>query len=606
MRDRTHTLKFLVTRLWQFDQCFFFYYFLDIVLRIMTPLYQLFVSVHLISILMKESDLLSFSKQVLGVIGGLIVLEALKTFVLTTIEKHRVSFHIHMFNDVFAERARLDYPLLVGSDAAKLFDNASRCLDHSEEALGGIIANSAEVMIALLSVLIYINVLAQLSSIFLLLLVVMISGLLVIKHFQNKLLKANRPLHVKNNTKFSYLNHTMGDQRVAKDVRLYSMSAWFKDIFDQLWADYERIVRPENKWKRIEGLYVMGMLVIMMGLAYHQSVQEIRAGQMEPSNFLIYASLVTMMASSLTNFINASATFFLQNEKLMALYYYFNQRPVLNHQPHEAIPQEIKTIEFRNVTYTYPNANRPIINNFNLKIHANEKLAIVGENGAGKTTLIKLMLGLLKPDHGEVLINGIDRSKFAIEDYYRLFAPVFQDNYLFTFTIKDTILQGYEEDSLRYHQVFNQSGMAKVVASLPHGDQTAIVREVNSEGMQLSGGQLQKLKLAQALYKKAPILVLDEPTAALDPISESEVYQNYLAFSKGKIALFISHRLASTQFCERIIYLHKGQVAEEGSHKDLMQEKGAYYHMFETQAYYYREKITEPESEELSEQGGLI
>nr|WP_247599304.1 ATP-binding cassette domain-containing protein [Facklamia miroungae] len=270
------------------------------------------------------------------------------------------------------------------------------------------------------------------------------------------------------------------------------------------------------------------------------------------------------------------------------------------------MPQEIKTIEFRNVTYTYPNANYPIINNFNLKINPHEKLAIVGENGAGKTTLIKLMLGLLKPDQGEILINGINRNKFAIEDYYRLFAPVFQDNYLFTFTIRDTILQGYDYDAVHYQEVLDQSGMANVVTNLPQGDQTAIVREVDSEGVHLSGGQLQKLKLAQALYKDAFVLVLDEPTAALDPISESEVYQNYLTFAKGKIALFISHRLASTQFCDRILYLRKGQIEEEGSHESLMQKQGAYYKMFETQAYYYREKIPETENEEHIEQGGLI
>ncbi|SDG51719.1 ATP-binding cassette, subfamily B [Facklamia miroungae] len=606
MKDRIKTLNFLVKRLWQFDKYFYFYYFLDIVLKIVTPLYQLFVSVHLISLLMKENALLSFSKQVLLLIGGLTILEALKAIMLSNLERQREVFRVNMINEVFEERASLDFPLLVGSDAAKLFDNTSRCLDHGEEALSGIISNFAEVMIALLSVLIYVNFLAQLSGIFLLLLVVMISGLLVIKHFQNNLLKANRPLHVINNTKFSYLNTTMGDQRVAKDVRLYSMASWFKEIFDQLWSEYEAIVRPENKWSRIEGLFVVLMLVIMMGLAYHQSVQEIRSGQMEPQNFLIYASLVTMMASSLTNLINTSATFFLQNEKLVAMYHYFNQAPVFSHQNHEAMPQEIKTIEFRNVTYTYPNANYPIINNFNLKINPHEKLAIVGENGAGKTTLIKLMLGLLKPDQGEILINGINRNKFAIEDYYRLFAPVFQDNYLFTFTIRDTILQGYDYDAVHYQEVLDQSGMANVVTNLPQGDQTAIVREVDSEGVHLSGGQLQKLKLAQALYKDAFVLVLDEPTAALDPISESEVYQNYLTFAKGKIALFISHRLASTQFCDRILYLRKGQIEEEGSHESLMQKQGAYYKMFETQAYYYREKIPETENEEHIEQGGLI
>ncbi|MCR8969801.1 ABC transporter ATP-binding protein [Facklamia sp. 7083-14-GEN3] len=607
LEDRINTLKFLVNRLWQFDKRFFFYYFLDIVLKIFTPLYQLFVSVHLISLLMKETSLLLFSKQVFILIVGLIFLESLKTVLMTTLEKHNDIFRINVINDVLIQRINLDYPLLIGSDAASLYDNASNALGNKEEALIGILSNFAEVMIALLSVLIYANVLSQLSVIFILLLILMVGGLLVIKHFQNKLLQKNRPLHAINSTKFNYLNYTMGDQRVAKDVRLYSMSTWFKDIFDQLWLEYETIVRPENQWKRIEGFFVVLMLVIMMGVAYQQSVVEIRANQMEPQNFLIYATMVTMMASNITTFINTSANFFLQNEKLISLYRYFNQKPVFNHQNKEAIPQKIETIEFRNVTYTYPNADKPTINQFNLRIKKNEKLAIVGENGAGKTTLIKLLLGLLKPDQGEILINGINTREFKIEDYYRLFAPVFQDNYLFTFTVKDTILQGYAFDLKRYKHVLDQSGLKKVIDQLPQGDQTSIVREVDNQGVHLSGGQLQKLKLAQALYKNAPVLVLDEPTAALDPISESEVYQNYLKFSKDKIALFISHRLASTQFCDRIIYLGKGQVVEEGSHVDLMKKEGAYYQMFATQAYYYREHLDEErKSEEMIEQGGLI
>ena len=278
---------------------------------------------------------------------------------------------------------------------------------------------------------------------------------------------------------------------------------------------------------------------------------------------------------------------------------------MLNHQSNSPIPNKIESIEFRNVSYTYPNAEEAVINQLNFKISGNEKLAIVGENGAGKTTLIKLLLGLLKPSHGQVLINNQEVSKLNIEDYYHLFAPVFQDNYLFTLTIKDTVLQGYPFDQEKYQTVLKQSGLDQVIKDLSKGDQTGIVRQVDHEGVYLSGGQLQKLKLAQALYKDAPVLVLDEPTAALDPISESEVYQNYLQFSKGKMALFISHRLASTQFCDRIIYLRKGQVIEEGNHQSLLALKGAYYHLFETQAYYYRDEIEEAPEEVIME-GGII
>lgn len=605
MKEKWQTLKFLVKLLWNDDKRFFVIYLLDMILTVVMPIYQLFVSVQLISVLRNDITLRSFVHTLLLYMGILIVLEVLKSYTVTFLEKHGESFRISVSGEVLYARMKLDYPLLVGSKATELFNSVTRSLDHPEAALNGTINSFSKLLISLFSVLVYIGFLVKLDLNFLLLIMVLLLGLIGIKHFQNKLVSKNHGQRVANETKLEYLNHTMGDQRIAKDVRLYSMSSWFKNIQNHLLSEFEAIIYPENQLARLEGVFVLLILLIMTALAYYQSIEEIKQGHIEVQNFVVYASMVPMLTTSLANFIDATAKFIQHNSKLVDIYRYFHQESVLNHQSNSPIPNKIESIEFRNVSYTYPNAEEAVINQLNFKISGNEKLAIVGENGAGKTTLIKLLLGLLKPSHGQVLINNQEVSKLNIEDYYHLFAPVFQDNYLFTLTIKDTVLQGYPFDQEKYQTVLKQSGLDQVIKDLSKGDQTGIVRQVDHEGVYLSGGQLQKLKLAQALYKDAPVLVLDEPTAALDPISESEVYQNYLQFSKGKMALFISHRLASTQFCDRIIYLRKGQVIEEGNHQSLLALKGAYYHLFETQAYYYRDEIEEAPEEVIME-GGII
>lgn len=218
------------------------------------------------------------------------------------------------------------------------------------------------------------------------------------------------------------------------------------------------------------------------------------------------------------------------------------------------------------------------------------------------------MLGLLKPDTGEILINGRLQAEYNIHDLYHLFSPIFQDYVAFTFTIRDAIIQGYPFDETKYHKVLKDSGMDQIIADLPEGDKSHYVKEVHFNAVQLSGGQLQRLKLAQALYKDTPVLVLDEPTAALDPIAESKIYEAFGGFTQDKLAIFISHRLASTRFCDRIIYLDNGKIVEEGSHEQLMAKKGEYYNLFETQAFYYREELEQAatETETQEEMGGVL
>lgn len=257
----------------------------------------------------------------------------------------------------------------------------------------------------------------------------------------------------------------------------------------------------------------------------------------------------------------------------------------------EEIPAaESYELRMEKVSFRYPGAETDTIHGLDLTVHPGEKLAIVGLNGAGKTTLVKLLCGLLDPTEGSVLLNGKDIRNFNRRHYYGLFSAVFQEYSVLDVTVAEEIAQTTADiDYGKIADCVEKAGLASAIEKLPKGLQTHVGREVYLDGVLFSGGQLQRLMLARALYKNGPILLLDEPTAALDPIAENDIYLKYSGMTKGKTSLFISHRLASTRFCDRIIFVADGGIREEGTHDSLLALGGAYAALFEVQSLYYQE-----------------
>jgi ATP-binding cassette subfamily B protein len=248
------------------------------------------------------------------------------------------------------------------------------------------------------------------------------------------------------------------------------------------------------------------------------------------------------------------------------------------------------------VSFRYPGEDKDTLTGINLTLHPGEKLAVVGPNGAGKTTLIKLICGFLNPTEGRVLFNGKDIRTFDRREYYTLFSAVFQNFSLLAGTVATNVAQDDRDiDMERVKICIDKAGLRQKIESLKDGYDTYLNREVYEDAVLLSGGETQRLMLARALYKDAPFLILDEPTAALDPIAESEMYQKYNEMTLGKSSVYISHRLASTRFCDRILMLADGGIAEEGTHEELLKMGGKYAALFEVQSRYYREEGDEHE-----------
>lgn len=258
-------------------------------------------------------------------------------------------------------------------------------------------------------------------------------------------------------------------------------------------------------------------------------------------------------------------------------------------EPNEKNEYEIK---LENVSFRYPESENDTLENIDLTLHSGEKIAVVGLNGAGKTTLVKLLCGFYDPTEGRVLLNGRDIRAYNRRDYYKMFAAVFQEFSILAGTIAMNIAQTEENiDMDRVKECAMQAGLLAKIEALPDGFETYLNRNVYENAIMLSGGETQRLMLARALYKNAPIVVLDEPTAALDPIAEAELYQKYNEITFGKSSVYISHRLASTRFCDRIIFLENRKITEEGTHEELLARGGRYAELFEVQSKYYRDEV---------------
>lgn len=253
------------------------------------------------------------------------------------------------------------------------------------------------------------------------------------------------------------------------------------------------------------------------------------------------------------------------------------------------LDKDIQEIAFEHITFSYPNSDKVILNDVNFSIKKGEKISIVGLNGAGKTTLVKLLCRLYHPDSGTIRINGVNIFEYEYESYMKQIAAIFQDYKLFAFTIRENITCNKSKKDMRMEQIISDVDMEEKIKELPNGIETLFGKEYDKAGIEMSGGQSQKIAIARALYKDASLIILDEPTSALDPIAEADIYQNFNQMVEGKTALYISHRMSSSVFCDKILILNNGILEDFDTHKNLMKKtEGLYYQLFSSQAENYR------------------
>lgn len=396
--------------------------------------------------------------------------------------------------------------------------------------------------------------------------------------------------------KLAYIKNKSADFKSAKDVRLYHMQDWFGNMFRNFLEQRMWWYKKQDRVEGITGFFQVLVVSVRDIAAYGFIVWQIAKGSMTAGEFLLYFSSVEQIANAFYHIMDHVASFGWLTAGTSWYREFLELPDKTNRGEGVPLPADDFDIRFEKVCYRYKGADKDTIHDVSFTIKAGEKVAIVGNNGAGKTTIIKLLCGIYRCTAGCIYIGEHKVEEYNRDELFKLYSTVFQDIHVMPASIVENIAMSSAIDLKSVAYAVEHSGIADKINELPDGIGTCLVKSVYDEATDLSGGEMQKLALARALYKQkttnARVLILDEPTAALDPIAEQNMYQEYARFSEGKISVFISHRLASTQFCDRIFYLKDGQIAECGSHKELLEAGGEYARIFEVQGRYYRQQET--------------
>lgn len=383
------------------------------------------------------------------------------------------------------------------------------------------------------------------------------------------------------------------DYSAGKDVRLYSMDADLAERMAALeWEFYDKQIKNANK-QTLLTLPTTFLGEIFRFAGYAVMIYAALAGGITVGSIAKYMSCIAMLLGALSGLVS-NVQYMLNNNTYLKRYFSYFDIP--NNMYKGSLTVEKRDdreyyVEFRDVSFKYPNSDIYALRHVNVKFRVGEKLAVVGMNGSGKTTFIKLMCRLYDPTEGEILLNGVNIQKYDYDEYMSIFSVVFQDFRLFAFSLGQNVAASDKYDRARVEECLREAGFGDRLETLPDGTETYLYKDYSDDGIEISGGEAQKIAIARALYKNAPFIILDEPTAALDPVAEYEVYSKFNDIVGDRTAIYISHRLASCRFCDNIVVFDHGGIVQHGSHDELLaDETGKYCELWNAQAQYYEEK----------------
>src|SRR5574344_5729 len=491
-----------------------------------------------------------------------------------------------------AKALTLNYQQLESSDTLDLMQKAMNATNNESDGVEGMIHSISDELISLTSVLVGIGIIITLNPLLIFVMFVLITiQFLFMNYIQKKDKIETWDKLAPFWRKIYYVEQKTQDFSYGKDIRLYNMNSWLKNKQQDLYkTKHEHIVKSKNYWIA-NSTFALFINLIRSAIIYSWLIYSVIEKGMSIGNVLLYIGSIETFSSSLLDFFWKISQFKKQSLQVDDFRSFMDLENLENK---DAIPLpkcDKWKFKFENVSFKYPKQENYSLKNINLTISSGEKLAIVGLNGAGKTTFVKLLLRLYDVTEGRILLNGVDVKEYKKDDYFKIFSPIFQDVQIFAFPLCENVSMSEPEktDSKLAEDYLRSAGLGEKIDSLPKGVHTELLKVIEEDGIDLSGGEKQKLALARALYKNAPIVVLDEPTAALDALAEYHLYQNFNKMIGKKSAVYISHRLSSTRFCDKVAMFMNGNLVEYGTHESLLQKNGEYAHMFEVQAQYYKD-----------------
>lgn len=486
------------------------------------------------------------------------------------------------------------FPNTLDPNFIKLRERAYMATDNNREAVEHIWKTLSSLLVNFGGFVICLTILSDLEPVLLIVVVITCGISFMVSRYVSNWMFAHREEEDKYYVKKLYIRRKSESIELAKDIRIFGLQNWLNDVYDSVHNIYLTFrLRCERK-KLLADVTEAVFTMARNGIAYVYLIQMTIHEGLSVPEFLLYFTAVFTFTNWVMGILQECTKLHEESLDISCVREFLEYPEPFKFEEGAHVPQDnAYELKMENVSFRYPGAEQDIIHGLNLTVHPGEKLAIVGLNGAGKTTLVKLLCGLFDPTEGRVLLNGKDIRAFNRREYYGLFSAVFQENSLLDVTVAENIAQtNVDIDYEKVSACIEKAGLTKAIAELPNGLQTYVGREVYLDGVLFSGGQTQRILLARALYKDGPILMLDEPTAALDPIAENDIYMKYNDMTAGKTSMFISHRLASTRFCDRIIFVADGHIIEEGTHESLLALGGEYAKLFEIQSRYYQEGRT--------------
>lgn len=493
-----------------------------------------------------------------------------------------------LMNEQNKKMASVDYKYISDRSIFKMYGMAFEATSGDWGGVTGMLREFARIAPIILSLILIGGVITALSPLTGLLLLLYAITYAYAQRKANKEVTDNDAEINKISDEIRYYNKTAGDFKSGKEIRLFNLKDMilnaYKNVIDKRKSFSLRAV---NKTFRKSLLSVI-ILIIAQGIFAYTLILSFKNGSVDTGSFLMYLTLMLQFVLMADRAIE-DYEFFVVNQTI----YVENMYDLLetdklssDHGTRDRLSGAVD-IEFRNVTFAYPNTDKKILDNLSFKIAKNETIALVGNNGEGKSTIINLLVRLFRPDEGEILLNGVNINEFKEEELYKMFACIFQQVNIYPYTLGNNISMHETYDLERAKRAIEDVGLKERIEEEKNAYERNMSHEVAKDALELSGGQEQKLAISRAVYKDSPILILDEPTANLDALAEHEIYSKLNNLREDRTSIYISHRLSSTKFCDRIILLKGGKIFEEGTHDDLMKKKGEYYEMFTIQGKYY-------------------
>lgn len=559
----------------------------EAVFFVMVPVVGMMITSMIIGSLEQGISVWNLVLRILLAFAGYGVLNMVKGYLDARGDGHYIEVRTELFIMSHIEKdLTISMEQYENAEIQRLKEKANDCMWANTWGVEGFFRHNSDLLKSVLGLVVYALLVGSMSWKILLLLIVISAASALAAYWVTRYYeKIKDPLSEQHMT-MNYINREVDDVQGGKDIRMFGLAGWIIGKYDRAMKNCRRLYFQKDMREYASNILDNVLDALRDTICYLYLILQLSHG-MRISEFVFYLGLIAGFSNWISMISKSVVAIKQDSDRICDLRSYLDLE--------EDAPSEKKVegaaveVVFDHVSYRYQGAEEDTLKDVSFRLASGEKLALVGTNGAGKTTIVKLMSGLYLPTSGTVYVNGISTRELDRTSYFAKQAAIFQEPFQTSYSIGENIALAETYDGEKMWTVLEQVGLDGKVRSLDRQLETHLGKDIMPDGISLSGGELQKLLLARALYRDAPLVMLDEPTAALDALAETEIYEKYHTLLCGKSVLFISHRLASTRFCDRIILLAEGCIREQGTHEELMRQQGMYYELFQVQSKYYHD-----------------